>query len=108
MNRKSRLELLSIFAAIGCVTVVADQSLATVAGERSLEECCFSSPSTCADQGTATHCIPGCSSNQVCSGESGCEPSPWAEAKCIPKGGTSTGGGEDDVSPGDDPPVVLD
>lgn len=107
MNGKSKLELLFILAGVGCVTVLADQSLANVAEQRSLDECCFSSPSTCADQGIATHCIPSCSSNEVCSGTGGCEPSPWAVAECIPdpRDGGSSGDGDDGV--GDDPADPL-
>lgn len=42
--------------------------------------CCTTQ--VCGDT-SVTHCIDGCSPNQTCTGSGGCDPVPWAEAKCV-------------------------
>jgi len=54
----------------------ADRLLAAVDDD---DECCFSQ--ICGQQ-IATDCIGGCFPHQVCTGDGGCTPFPWAEAEC--------------------------
>lgn len=47
--------------------------------------CCATLPAgTCPGQNvTLTHCVNPCATNEVCTGQSGCDPVPWVTAKCI-------------------------
>jgi hypothetical protein len=72
--------------AVGVVVVVAAGSLAFANEIDDNDQCCKSSPPACDDQGRVTDCIDGCASNEVCSGDAGCTPGPWADAECIDDG----------------------
>lgn len=68
--------------------LVTGVSLATLnPGQGDNSQCCYSKSCPDGNGGfnTATSCIQGCASNQVCSGDGGCEPTVWAQAQCKPK-----------------------